>query len=144
MVDVSQKDDTHRKAIAKGTIRMSAQTFDVLNQNKAPKGDVLGVARVAGIMAAKKTSEVIPLCHPLPLTRVAIDFEESLAKAEITCIATVETVGKTGVEMEALFAVQTTLLTIYDMLKATDKGMVISNVHLEHKSGGKSGVWQKT
>jgi len=143
MVDVAAKVATHRIGIAGGRIEMQPATLAIIESGSAKKGDVLGIARVAGIMAAKKTSDLIPLCHPLALTRVAIEFEvlhadESRASA-IFCTATVETVGPTGVEMEALTAVQVTLLTIYDMCKAVDRGMVITDCKLLEKHGGKSG-----
>jgi cyclic pyranopterin phosphate synthase len=141
MVDVAAKAATHRVAVAAGRIRMQAATFAVIEQGTARKGDVLGVARIAGIMAAKKTSELIPLCHPLALTRVAVDFSPDAEGSSVGCTATVETVGPTGVEMEALTAVQVALLTIYDMCKAVDRGMVITDVMLLQKRGGKSGVW---
>ena len=145
MVDVAAKPATHRVAVACGRIVMEAATRDLVRSGTARKGDVLGVARVAGIMAAKKTSELIPLCHPLALTRVAVDFdwvEEAVTKApSVECTATVETVGPTGVEMEALTAVQVGLLTIYDMCKAAEKGMVMTDIRLLEKRGGKSGDW---
>jgi cyclic pyranopterin phosphate synthase len=139
MVDVAAKAATHRVAVAGGRIRMQPQTLDAIVQGSARKGDVLGVARLAGIMAAKKTSELIPLCHPLALTRVALEFEAG--GDGVSCTATAETVGPTGVEMEALTAVQVALLTIYDMCKAVDRGMVITDVKLLQKRGGKSGEW---
>jgi cyclic pyranopterin phosphate synthase len=120
---------------------MQAATLAVIEQGTARKGDVLGVARIAGIMAAKKTSELIPLCHPLALTRVAVEFQTDAAASAVNCQATVETVGPTGVEMEALTAVQVALLTIYDMCKAVDRRMVITDVKLLEKHGGKSGSW---
>ena len=143
MVDVAAKVATHRIGIAGGRIEMQPATLAIIESGSAKKGDVLGIARVAGIMAAKKTSDLIPLCHPLALTRVAIEFEvlhatESSASA-VFCTATVETVGPTGVEMEALTAVQVALLTIYDMCKAVDRGMVITDCKLLEKHGGKSG-----
>jgi cyclic pyranopterin phosphate synthase len=141
MVDVAAKPASHRVAVAGGRIRMQAQTLALIVQGDARKGDVLGVARLAGIMAAKKTSELIPLCHPLALTRVGIDFVQEPDGPGIACTATAETVGPTGVEMEALTAVQIALLTIYDMCKAADRGMVISDVRLLEKHGGKSGDW---
>ena len=141
MVDVAAKAATHRVAVASGRIRMQAATFAVIEQGTARKGDVLGVARIAGIMAAKKTSELIPLCHPLALTRVAVDFSLDAEGSSVGCTATVETVGPTGVEMEALTAVQVALLTIYDMCKAIDRGMVITDVQLLQKHGGKAGSW---
>ncbi len=139
MVDVSAKSATHRVAVAHGRISMNPATLAIILEGTAKKGDVLGVARIAGIMAAKRTSELIPLCHPLALTRVAIDFNPDFASTSIFCQATVETVGPTGVEMEALTAVQIALLTIYDMSKAADRGMVITGVKLLEKHGGKSG-----
>ena len=141
MVDVAAKAATHRVAVAAGRICMQAATFAVIEQGTARKGDVLGVARIAGIMAAKKTSELIPLCHPLALTRVAVDFSLDRADSSVACTATVETVGPTGVEMEALTAVQVALLTIYDMCKAIDRGMTITDVKVLQKHGGKSGSW---
>jgi cyclic pyranopterin phosphate synthase len=139
MVDVAGKAATHRVAIAQGRIVMNPATLSIILQGNAKKGDVLGIARVAGIMAAKKTSELIPLCHPLALTRVAIDFLPQESDSSIACHATVETVGPTGVEMEALTAVQVALLTIYDMCKAADRAMTITDVKLLEKHGGKSG-----
>lgn len=140
MVDVGDKTPTRRIATASGRIRMLPATFAIIESGTAKKGDVLGIARIAGIQAAKKTSELIPLCHPLALTRVAIDFAmEAGAQPAIACTATAETVGPTGVEMEALAAVQVALLTIYDMCKAVDRGMVITDVRLLEKQGGKSG-----
>ncbi len=141
MVDVAAKPASHRVAVAGGRISMQAQTLELIVQGGARKGDVIGVARLAGIMAAKKTSELIPLCHPLALSRVALDFAETPDLPGIACTATVETVGPTGVEMEALTAVQVALLTIYDMCKAVDRGMVITDVKLLEKHGGKSGSW---
>jgi len=139
MVDVGAKPATHRIAIATGRITMQPATLAIIESGTAKKGDVLGVARIAGIMAAKKTCELIPLCHPLALTRVAIKFEPMPADSAVQCTATVETVGPTGVEMEALTAVQIALLTIYDMCKAADKRMVIDGVRVLEKHGGKSG-----
>ncbi|RYX94548.1 MAG: cyclic pyranopterin monophosphate synthase MoaC [Comamonadaceae bacterium] len=142
MVDVAAKASTHRTALAGGRIEMLPQTLEIIQSGTAKKGDVLGIARIAGIMAAKKTSELIPLCHPLALTRVALDFEldaSAEGSAAITCTATVETVGPTGVEMEALTAVNVALLTIYDMCKAVDRGMTITGVRVLEKHGGKSG-----
>lgn len=139
MVDVSSKASTHRVAIASGRIEMQPDTLALIESGTAKKGDVLGIARIAGIMGAKKTSELIPLCHPLALTRVAVDFELLKDRHSVQCTATVETVGPTGVEMEALTAVQVALLTIYDMCKAVDRGMVIADVRVLEKSGGKSG-----
>ena len=141
MVDVAAKAATHRVAVAQGRITMQPATLQAIAQGSARKGDVLGVARIAGIMAAKKTSELIPLCHPLALTRVAVEFQIHEASSAVSCQATVETVGPTGVEMEALTAVQVALLTIYDMCKAIDRGMVMTDVKVLEKHGGKSGSW---
>ncbi len=141
MVDVAAKPATHRIAIAEGRIEMLPATLALIASGSAKKGDVLGIARIAGIMAAKKTSELIPLCHPLALTRVAVEFQLKEAGNTVECRATVETVGPTGVEMEALTAVQVALLTIYDMCKAADRGMTISGVRVLEKHGGKSGSW---
>ncbi len=139
MVDVGAKPATHRIAVASGRIRMRPATFALIASGSAKKGDVLGVARIAGIMASKKTGELIPLCHPIALTRVAVDFELLTESHAVQCTARTETVGPTGVEMEALTAVQVALLTIYDMCKAVDRAMVIEDVHLLEKHGGKSG-----
>ena len=153
MVDVAAKAATHRIAVAQGRIVMKPATLALILAGNAKKGDVLGVARIAGIMAAKKTSALIPLCHPLALTRIAIEFVAGPAivtcatgliddeKGSVTCTATVETVGPTGVEMEALSAVTVALLTIYDMCKAADRGMLITDVKLLEKHGGKSGSY---
>ncbi len=145
MVDIAAKPATHRVAVAQGRIDMLPATRDLIANGSARKGDVLGVAHIAGIMAAKKTSELIPLCHPLALTRVALDFTLSdpaaPGPAHVVCTATTETVGATGVEMEALTAVQIALLTIYDMCKAVDRGMEINGVRLLEKHGGASGSW---
>ena len=138
MVDVAAKASTHRIAIAQGRIVMHPATLAIILQGNAKKGDVLGIARIAGIMAAKKTSELIPLCHPLALTRVAVEFSSIEADSCILCSAAAETIGPTGVEMEALTAVQVALLTIYDMCKAVDRGMTITDVKLLEKHGGKS------
>ena len=138
MVDVGAKPATHRIAVATGRIEMQPATLAIIESGTAKKGDVLGIARIAGIMAAKKTSDLIPLCHPLALTRVAVELESVPADNAIRCTATVETVGQTGVEMEALTAVQVALLTVYDMCKAVDKGMEIRGVRLLAKHGGKS------
>ncbi|GAO38214.1 molybdenum cofactor biosynthesis protein C [Sphingomonas changbaiensis NBRC 104936] len=142
MVDVSGKAVTAREAVATGRIRMSAEAREAIRDGALAKGDALGVARVAGIMAAKRTSDLIPLCHPLPITRVAVDF--AFEDGAISATATVATEGKTGVEMEALTAVSVALLTLYDMGKAIDKAMVIENVRLVSKTGGKSGDWRAT
>ncbi len=142
MVDVAAKAATHRVAVAAGRIEMRASTLALIESGNAKKGDVLGVARIAGIQAAKKTSELIPLCHPLALTRVALGFVlAETPRPHVLCEATVETVGPTGVEMEALTAVQVALLTIYDMCKAVDRGMVMTDVRVLEKHGGKSGSW---
>jgi cyclic pyranopterin monophosphate synthase len=141
MVDVAAKADTHRVAVAAGTIRMLPATLALIVSGSAKKGDVLGIARIAAIMGAKRTSDLVPLCHPLPITRVTVDFEVDEAASSVHCRAQVETIGKTGVEMEALTAVQVGLLTIYDMCKAADRGMVMTNVRVLEKHGGKSGDW---
>ncbi|KUY53360.1 MULTISPECIES: cyclic pyranopterin monophosphate synthase MoaC [unclassified Burkholderia] len=142
MVDVGGKEETQRIAIARGTIRMLPATFALIRDGKAKKGDVLGVARIAAIQGAKRTADLIPLCHPLALTRVAVDFELDDALPGVHCVAQVETFGRTGVEMEALTAVQVGLLTVYDMCKAVDRGMVITDVSVREKRGGKSGDWK--
>ena len=141
MVDVGDKADTHRIAIASGTISMQPSTLALILEGNAKKGDVLGIARIAAIQGAKKTADLIPLCHPIALTRVSVDFTIDQAVSTVTCRTTTETVGKTGVEMEALTATSTALLTIYDMCKAVDRGMVITTIRLEEKKGGKSGDW---
>ena len=143
MVDVGQKQATHRVAITEGRIQMQPETLALILSGGHKKGDVLGIARVAGIMAAKKTAELVPLCHPLPLTRVEVDLSASADQPTVHCRARVETVGRTGVEMEALTAVQIALLTVYDMCKAVDRGMTITGVRLLKKSGGKSGRWKR-
>lgn len=139
MVDVSGKAVTAREAKAEGTIYVGAEILRLLQDDALPKGDVLAAARIAGIMACKKTSDIIPLCHPLPITKASVDFEILEEKTAIRAICTVKTEGKTGVEMEALTGVSAALLTIYDMCKAVSKEMVIGDVHLVRKSGGKSG-----
>ena len=139
MVDVTEKNVTERKAIAKGKIFVNDETYKRILDGNMTKGDVLGVARIAGIMATKKTSDLIPMCHPLMLTKSQIDFEFNEKEKSITAISTVKLSGKTGVEMEALTGVNVALLTIYDMCKAIDKNMVISDIHLVEKTGGKSG-----
>ncbi len=141
MVDVSAKPSTHRVAVAEGFIRMLPATLTLVAQGRASKGDVIGIARIAAIQGAKRCAELIPLCHPLPLTRVAAEFTLDAAASTLRCEVRAETVGPTGVEMEALTAVQVALLTVYDMLKAVDRGMVIEGVRLLEKRGGKSGVW---
>ncbi|MGE0558507.1 MAG: cyclic pyranopterin monophosphate synthase MoaC [Burkholderiales bacterium] len=143
MVDVADKAETRRLARAEGRIVMQAATLRHIIAGDSRKGDVLGIARVAGIQAAKQTSGLIPLCHPLALTRVQVEFVIDRRNKAVRCIATAETVGRTGVEMEALTAVSVALLTIYDMCKAVDRGMRIESLGLEEKSGGKSGHWKK-
>ena len=141
MVDVSAKAETHRTARAGGAIRMRAETLMLIESGSAKKGDVLGVARIAAIQGAKRTSELVPLCHPIAITRITVEFEIVRAANEVRCIAQVESFGRTGVEMEALTAVQVGLLTVYDMCKAVDRGMVIGDVRVLEKRGGKSGDW---
>ncbi len=141
MVDVTQKAETDRIAEASGRVRMADATREILFRGAAEKGDVLAVARIAAIQAAKRTGELIPLCHPLPLTDVRVDFQETADGVSVSALA--RTVGRTGVEMEALTAVSLAALTIYDMLKAVDRGMEILDVRLERKSGGKSGTWER-
>ena len=143
MVDIADKSSTARRALAAGRIVMQAETLDLIRQGKHRKGDVLGVARIAGIMATKRTADLVPMCHPLALTHVAVEFEVDSGANAIECTVTAETTGQTGVEMEALTGVQVSLLTIYDMCKAVDRGMVISDVRLLEKSGGKSGHWKR-
>ena len=143
MVDVAGKAVTHRSALAEGMIMMQAETLALITAGGHKKGDVLGVARVAGIMAAKKTAELVPLCHPLTLTRIEIELEPVAEGPGVRCRARVETEGQTGVEMEALNAVQVALLTIYDMCKAVDRGMSMESVRLLEKSGGRSGHWTR-
>ena len=141
MVDVGGKPETRRVARATGTIRMQPATLAAIAQGSAKKGDVLGVARIAAIQAAKRTSELVPLCHPLPLTHVQAEFAIDTAASAVHCTVQAETLGRTGVEMEALTAVQVGLLTVYDMVKAIDRGMVITDVRVLEKHGGKSGSW---
>ena len=141
MVDVSAKAETHRIARAAGVIRMLPATLALIRGGTAKKGDVIGIARIAAIQASKRTAELIPLCHPLPITKVAVDFEIDAAQNLVRCIAQVETLGRTGVEMEALTAVQVGLLTVYDMCKAVDRGMVMGEIRVLEKHGGKSGDW---
>jgi cyclic pyranopterin phosphate synthase len=143
MVDVGAKDETHRIAVASGRIAMRPATFRMVVEGSAAKGDVLGVARIAAIQAAKRTSDLVPLAHPIALTRVAVDFRYDAARSEIELLATVECRGRTGVEMEALSAAAVGLLTIYDMVKAVDRGMVIRELRLEEKRGGKSGHYSR-
>lgn len=142
MVDVSEKAVTDRVAVAEGCVKMSVETLDMITDNRAKKGDVLGVARLAGIMGAKKTSDLIPLCHPLPVSKVALDLKPDVSLPGIRISATVKTSGQTGVEMEALTAVSTAALTVYDMVKAADKSMEISDIKLVLKDGGKSGRYE--
>ena len=143
MVDVGEKPISHRIAVADGRIRMQSETLQQIKSGEHKKGDVLGIARIAGIMGAKKTSELVPLCHPLSLTSIEVEFNIEEAPAAIYCKAAVETRGQTGVEMEALTAVQVALLTIYDMCKAVDRGMTLQDIALLTKSGGKSGDWRR-
>ncbi len=142
MVDVSAKAETHRVARATGHIRMLPPTFDLIAGGQAKKGDVIGIARIAAIQGAKRTADLVPLCHPLPITRVTVDFELKRDVNEVHCTAQVESFGRTGVEMEALTAVQVALLTVYDMCKAADRGMVMGGIRVLEKSGGKSGHWK--
>ena len=141
MVDVTAKAETHRVARASGVIRMLPATLALIEGGHAKKGDVIGVARIAAIQAAKRTAELIPLCHPLPITRVTVEFELDAVASSVRCTAQVETLGRTGVEMEALTAVQIGLLTVYDMCKAADRGMVMGEIRVLEKHGGKSGDW---
>ncbi len=141
MVDVGGKQETRRIAIARGSIRMLPATFALIRDGNAKKGDVIGIARIAAIQGAKRTADLIPLCHPLALTRVTVEFELDEALPGVHCSAQVETLGRTGVEMEALTAVQVGLLTVYDMCKAVDRGMTITDVRVMEKHGGKSGDW---
>ena len=141
MVDVAAKAETHRVARATGVIRMQPATLQLVAEGRAAKGDVLGIARIAAIQGAKRTAELVPLCHPLPITRVAVELTVEPEAAGVRCTAQVETFGRTGVEMEALTAVQVGLLTVYDMCKATDRGMVMDGIRLLRKSGGRSGDW---
>jgi cyclic pyranopterin monophosphate synthase len=141
MVDVGDKNETRRVAVARGSIVMLPATLALIRDGKARKGDVLGVARIAAIQGAKRTADLIPLCHPLALTRVAVEFEIDETLSGVRCEVRVETVGRTGVEMEALTAVQIGLLTVYDMCKAVDRGMTITDVKVMEKHGGKSGDW---
>lgn len=142
MVDVSKKEETAREALAKGSVRVNEAVFLAIKEGTVTKGDVLGVARVAGIMATKQTSNMIPMCHPLMLTKCQIEFELDAQTRSIHCSCLVRTTGKTGVEMEALMGVSTSLLTIYDMCKALDKGMSIETIYLAKKMGGKSGMYK--
>ena len=142
MVDVGQKASTHRIATATGSIHMQKSTFDMVLSGTHKKGDVIGIARIAAIQATKKSPDLIPLCHPIALTRVAVEFQSDEKNSTIHCTVTTENIGQTGVEIEALTGVQIGLLTIYDMCKAVDRGMVIKEVKLLEKSGGKSGTWK--
>jgi len=142
MVDVSEKPVTDRIATASGRVKMAPETLEIIIKGDAKKGDVLGVARIAGIMGCKQTSALIPLCHPLPITRVALDLLADPATSSVVITATVKTSGQTGIEMEALTAVSIAGLTVYDMLKAVDRGMVISDIHVTLKDGGKSGRYE--
>ena len=142
MVDVTDKQETHRVAVASGRILMQPATLTLILKGNSKKGDVLGVARIAAIQAAKQTADLIPLCHPIPLTRVAIDFDVDAEASAVHCVATAETMGRTGVEMEALTAVTVALLTIYDMCKAVDRGMHFEDIRLLEKRGGRSGNWR--
>ena len=144
MVDVAEKDETRRVARATGTVFMQPATLALIESGDAKKGDVLGVARLAAIQAAKRTPDLIPLCHPIALTRIGVEFTIDRKRASITCEVTAGTVGRTGVEMEALTAVSVGLLTIYDMCKAVDRGIFFENIRLLEKAGGKSGHWQAT
>lgn len=142
MVNVGEKDETLRVAVAAGRIVMQPETLAMIQAGSAKKGDVLGVARLAGIMAAKRTADLIPLCHPIALTKVSVDFNVDVAANAVECTVTAETVGRTGVEMEALTSASTALLTIYDMCKGVDRGMLIEHIRLLEKRGGKSGHWR--
>ena len=142
MVDVAAKEVTHRVAMASGSIRMQAATLALIAGGTAKKGDVIGVARIAAIQGAKRTADLVPLCHPLPITRVVVDFVLDVEKSAVHCNAQVESIGRTGVEMEALTAVQIGLLTVYDMCKAADRGMVMTDIRVLEKRGGKSGEWK--
>lgn len=141
MVDVGAKSETHRVAVASGSVQMQPGTLASILEGSAKKGDVLGVARIAAIQGSKRTSELIPLCHPLPLTRISVEFDTDKVNSMVHCTVRAETIGRTGVEMEALTAVGVALLTVYDMCKAVDRGMHINNIRLLEKSGGKSGEW---
>ncbi len=143
MVDVGAKAETHRVAVAEGWIRMRPATLEMIASGGHKKGDVLGIARVAAIMGAKKTGDLVPLCHPIGLTHVDVDFTLEEETDRVHCVARTETWGKTGVEMEAMVAVQVGLTTIYDMCKAVDRGMSLEDIRLVHKSGGKSGIWNR-
>jgi cyclic pyranopterin monophosphate synthase len=141
MVDIGEKIDTRRVAVATGTILMKPETLALIQSGTAEKGDVLGISRIAAIMATKRTGDLIPLCHPVSLTHVTVDFSINHAQLGVTCTVQAETIGKTGVEMEALAAVQVGLLTVYDMCKAVDRGMTMTDIKLLEKHGGKTGSW---
>jgi len=143
MVDVGAKPATHRVAVAEGSINMRPETLRLILEGGHKKGDVLGIARVAGIMASKRTADLVPLCHPVALTHVEVDLQPQPESSAVHCQARVETVGPTGVEMEALTAVQVALLTVYDMCKAVDRGMTLTDIRMVEKSGGKSGTWRR-
>lgn len=143
MVDVSAKAETAREAVARAVVKMTPATLEIVRRGDAPKGDVLGVARTAGILAAKRTSDLIPMCHPLRITGVDVTFSEDARRGELTIEGRVRTVDKTGVEMEALTAVSVAALTVYDMIKAVERGVTITGVQLIEKSGGKSGSWRR-
>ena len=143
MVDVGEKDSSQRRAVAEGFIMMEPETLELIINGNNKKGDVLAVARIAGIMAAKKTSELVPLCHPIAISSVEVNLVPDSTRSQVHCISAVKTTGQTGVEMEALTATQIALLTVYDMCKAVDRGMTIANVRLVEKSGGKSGDWKR-
>jgi cyclic pyranopterin phosphate synthase len=144
MVDVSAKAETAREAVARGVLKMTPATLAIIRAGNAPKGDVLGVARTAGILATKRTSDLIPLCHPLRITGVDVDFRDDVRRGRLTVEARVRTVDKTGVEMEALTAVSVAALTVYDMIKAVEKGVTIERIELVEKTGGKSGAWKRS
>lgn len=144
MVDVSEKDITSRTAVAKGSVWMQPETLAMIREGLAKKGDVIGTARIAGIMATKRTHELIPLCHPLPVSKVSVEIDENLDDNRMDVTATVKATGQTGVEMEALTAVSVTCLTLYDMVKAVDRGIRIGDIRLVEKTGGKSGTFQAT
>lgn len=144
MVDVHAKPETQRVAVARGRVQVQPETLRIVREGRAAKGDVLGVARIAGIMAAKRTADLIPLCHPIPLTKVEVDLELNEAESCIEIEARVETIARTGVEMEALTAVSVAALTVYDMLKAVDRGMMIDAIGLVLKAGGRSGEWRRS
>jgi cyclic pyranopterin phosphate synthase len=143
MVDVGGKPSTQRTAVAEGYIEMRPETLALIRAGGHKKGDVLGIARIAGLMAAKKTADLIPLCHPIALAHASIELEPELERSRVRCVATVKTAGQTGVEMEALTAVQVALLTIYDMCKSVDRGMTMQSIRLLEKAGGKSGEWRR-